>query len=125
MHLVGFDLSTIEAGRTAGELPLSEQHRQQFGYVHGGVIATLCDVVAGFAAYSLVPPGRGVVTAELKVSYFRPGRGERLRAVGWVVKPGRQVHFCEAEVWALDGEQEVLIAKATTTMAVVVRPADG
>jgi acyl-coenzyme A thioesterase PaaI-like protein len=32
-----------------------------------------------------------------------------------VLKAGRRLHFCEAEVWCDD----VLIAKATATMAVV------
>ena len=46
------------------------------------------------------------------------GLGEQLRAVGWVLKAGRRLHFCEAEVWCDD----VLIAKATATMAVVEVP---
>jgi acyl-coenzyme A thioesterase PaaI-like protein len=40
-----------------------------------------------------------------------------------VIKPGRKVNFCEAEVWSVKGDERHLIAKATTTMA-VINPSD-
>jgi uncharacterized protein (TIGR00369 family) len=115
MHLIGADLTRIEPGRVEAELTLGEQHQQQKGFVHGGLTATMADLAAGFAAVTLVPDGTGVVTVELKTSYLHPGIGQKLRAVGWVLKAGRRLHFCEAEVWCDD----LLIAKATATMAVV------
>jgi uncharacterized protein (TIGR00369 family) len=114
MHLIGADLTRIEPGRIEATLALGEQHQQQRGFAHGGLVATMADLAAGFAAVTLVPDGVGVVTAELKVSYLNPGVGTQLKAIGWVLKAGRRLHFCEAEVWC-DG---VLIAKATATMAV-------
>ena len=119
MKLVGFELSVIEEGVTEGWLVLKKEHQQQTGLVHGGVTATLADIVAGFAAYTLVPEDQHVVTAEIKISYFNPGKGERLYAKGWVIKQGKKLNFCEAEVWCYQGENKTLIAKATTTMATV------
>lgn len=120
MKFMGFNVTKIEAGSIEGELLLEEQHRQHMGYAHGGVIATLSDVVAGFAAVSLVPKGYSVVTAELKVSYFHPGVGEKLLAKGYVVKPGRKLNFCEAEIYVLkENNAPLLIAKASTTMATI------
>ena len=116
MKLVGFDLNVIEGGRTEGTLELSAQHQQQTGLVHGGVTATLADIVAGFAAYTVVPEDQHVVTGEIKISYFAPGRGQKLHAKGWVVKQGKKMNFCESEVWDINGDKRILIAKATTTM---------
>lgn len=118
MHHIGADLTRIEAGRVEAELPLQQQHQQHAGFAHGGLVATMADLVAGFAAVTLVAEGIGVVTVELKISYLHPGVGQRLRAVGWVLKAGRRLHFCESEVWCDD----LLIAKATATMAVVEPP---
>ena len=115
MHLIGADLTTIEPGRVEAELALEQQHQQHRGFAHGGLVATMADLVAGFAAVTLVPENYGVVTADLRVSYLHPGVGEKLRAVGWVLKAGRRLHFCEAEVWCDDK----MIAKASATMAVV------
>ena len=118
MHHIGADLTRIEEGRVEAELRLDQQHQQHPGFAHGGLGATMADLAAGFAAVTLVPEGTGVVTVELKTSYLHPGVGQRLRAVGWVLKAGRRLHFCEAEVWC----DELLIAKATATMAVVEPP---
>jgi uncharacterized protein (TIGR00369 family) len=114
MHLIGADLTVIEPGRVEAELLLQQQHEQHSGFAHGGLVATMADLAAGFAAVTLVPEGLGVVTVELKTSYLYPGVGKKLRAVGWVLKAGRRLHFCEAEVWC----DEQLIAKASATMAV-------
>ena len=115
MHLIGADLTAIAPGRVEAELTLAQQHQQQRGFAHGGLLATLADLVAGFAAVTLVPDDTGVVTAELKISYLHPAVGQKLRAVGWVLKAGRRLHFCEAEVWC----DELLVVKASATMAVV------
>lgn len=124
MHLIGFDLQVIAEGRTEGWLKLEQKHKQQRGFAHGGLIATLADITAGFAAYTLVPEDHHVVTAEIKVSYFLPAVGQQLHVIGWVLKQGKKINFCEAEVWDIveqegKGPQRRLVAKATTSMATV------
>ncbi|WP_400190269.1 PaaI family thioesterase [Hymenobacter sp. B81] len=122
MHLIGADLTRIEPGRVQAELALEQRHQQQRGFAHGGLVATMADLVAGFAAVTLVPDDHGMVTVELKTSYLHPGIGERLVATGWVLKAGRRLHFCEAEVRCFGGQnpaEGLLIAKATATMAVI------
>lgn len=120
MRLLGFKLEHIEVGRTSGLLQLQPEHFQQTGLVHGGVTATLADIVAGFAAYTLVPATHHVVTAELRVSYLHPSRGPELQAVGWVMKAGEKLNFCESEVWSLQPHGNLLIAKASAVMATVM-----
>ncbi|TPE45998.1 PaaI family thioesterase [Pontibacter mangrovi] len=120
MKLIGFTVTKIEEGRIEGEIKLEQKHRQHKGFAHGGVIATLADIVAGFAAVSLVPKDHHVVTAEIKVSYFHPGVGDKLIAKGYVLKQGRRISFCEAEVYAAEGEHPPqLIAKASASMATI------
>lgn len=120
MKHINCRLTVIEPGYVEAEIDLDVIHRQQIGLVHGGVTATIADVAAGFAGFTLVGPDQHTVTAELKISYFAKGRGRRLRAVGRVVKPGRSLHFCEADVYCHDDDDRaVLIARATTTMAVI------
>ncbi len=120
MHHLGIDLTTIEAGRVEAHVTMQDALKQQNGFLHGGVTATLQDVVAGFAAFTLVEEGEVVVTADLRVSYFFPGDAPAYRAVGWVVKPGNLLHFCESEVYGVyaDGTEK-LISKSSSTMATV------
>lgn len=119
MKLFGFELKEIEEGRIVGELSVDQKHQQQNGFLHGGVVSTMSDIVMGFAAFSLVPSTHHVVTGELRVSYLSPGRFSRVEAIGWVLKPGKKLHFCEAEIWGVDGEKRKLLAKASSVMAVI------
>lgn len=119
MHLMGFDLTEIEAGRVVGEMALTQKHLQQFGYVHGGVITTISDITMGFAAYSLVPKGMGTVTATISVDFHYPGEGESIKAIGWVEKSGSKLLFCRGEVWCSVNGKEKLIATAKSIMAAV------
>ena len=116
MQHIGIELTVIGEGHVEAELEIAQIHYQQFGRIHGGVIATIADIAAGFAAYTLVPENSHVVTGEIKVSYLRAGRGSKIKAVGKVIKPGRNMSFCEAEVWSSENGSEVLIAKASTSM---------
>lgn len=119
MQQLGFELTQIKEGAVEGVLEIKEMHEQQNGFVHGGVISTLCDMACGFAAYSLVGEGEQVFTVEIKVSYLRPGIGQRIEAKGWVLKAGQRFHNTEAELYAVNNGESKLIAKASSTMAVV------
>ena len=119
MHLMGFDLTEIEAGRIVGEMELDEIHLQQFGYVHGGVTATISDICMGFAAYSLVPKGFGTVTANISIDYFKPGQGEKIIAIGEVEKAGKSMMFCVGKVYTERNGQRTLISTSRSVMAVV------
>lgn len=120
MKSIHATLTSIELGRVVAEIPLEQMHQQQIGLVHGGVTATIADIAAGFAGFTLVAPDEHTVTAEIKVSYLRPGRGTLLRAIGTVIKQGTSMHFCQAHVYCIDESgEEHLIAHATTTMAII------
>lgn len=118
-HHIGFQLTDIGPGFTTGQLAIEPFHLQQNGYVHGGLLLTLSDIVAGFAAFTLLPADLHVVTAEIKVSCLHPGLGEKLIAKGFVLKPGKKIHFCESEIYAVSEGVEKLIAKSSSSMAVV------
>lgn len=118
-NFIGFHIHTIQAGRIEGELALQTHHLQQMEFVHGGVTATVSDIVAGFAAFTLVKKGQGVVTVEMKVTYLNPGQGDKLIAVGQVIKAGSKLIFCESELWTQNGTSKIRIAKASATMAIV------
>lgn len=122
-NFIGFKIETIEPGLIRGQMQLEQHHLQQMEFVHGGVTATVSDIVAGFAAFTLVKKGHAVVTVEMKVSYLNPGQGSVLYAEGKVIKAGSKLFFCESELWVMKGSTRLIIAKASATMA-LVKPED-
>lgn len=119
MKHLNIALSEIKPGYTEVDMPFETIHQQQDGYVHGGLTGAVADIVSGFAAYTLVAESERVVTADIRTSYLRPGVGQRIWAKGWVVKPGKNFFFCEAEVYIIRDDSKVLIAKSSSTMAVI------
>jgi uncharacterized protein (TIGR00369 family) len=115
-------IEPIEAseGRIVTRLALASRHFQHTGVVHAGVIGAMADHTMGASAQTMAPVGHWALTAEFKVSLLRAGRGQALECTGFVIKPGRQVMFTEAEVFAIDeAGARSLVAKASATMAVV------
>lgn len=117
---IGYQMTLVSPGHVEGEIDVKEMHLQQNGFLHGGVTSTLADIVMGFAAYTLVPQGQGMVTSDLKVAYLRPGTGKKILAKGRVIKAGNLLYYCEADIISvnLDGSEE-LIARGYSTMCAV------
>ena len=111
--------TAVSEGRCETEMALHPRHLQHTGQAHAGVLTALADHTAGAAAQTVVRGDGVAITAELKTSLLRPAVCDRLVCVGIVVKPGRTLIFAEAEVFAITGEQRVLVAKLSATLAVV------
>lgn len=99
MGAIGARVVEIGPGRVTLEAPVRPEFRQQQGFAHGGLIFTLGDCAAGYAALSVLPRDVEVMTAELKINLLTPGQG-RLVAEGRVLKPGRRLVVVAADVWA-------------------------
>ncbi len=119
---MGLVLNHLESGEAHVGLAVEDYHLQQNGFLHGGVTATLADVATGIAAYTCVPAGKNVVTADLKISYMNPGISKTILAIGKVKKGGNLLYFCEAEIFDVLPEGNRLIASATAIMVAVDIP---
>lgn len=116
---LGIEPFECSTGCVSTRVALAARHLQHTGVVHAGMVGAIADHTMGAAAQTMAGEGHWVLTAEFKVSLLRAGRGQRLECIGIVIKPGRQVMFTEAEVFAIDGDTSTLVAKASATMAVV------
>jgi uncharacterized protein (TIGR00369 family) len=119
-------LEKVAEGTCETSLVVQDRLRQQHGFVHGGVIATLADHTAGGAARS-VSGTKDVLTVEFKINYLCPARGDRLRCTATVLRAGRTAIVAEALVFSNkpgdnnDGQEE-LVAKLTETLFVADDP---
>jgi uncharacterized protein (TIGR00369 family) len=119
MHLIRATLSVIEYGRTEIHLPHWEGIEQQHGFVHGGIVGTIADSAAGYAAMTVVPASASVLTVEYKLNLVAPAEGQRLIARGQVVRPGRTLIVTKAEVFAISDDKETLCALMQQTIIVM------
>ena len=113
--LLGAELTAIDADAIVLELPIRDDHKQQHGFAHGGVVAYLADNALTYAGGAAL--GDAVVTVEMKINYVRPAIGERLIARASVVSTGRTIAVTRCDVFALRDGNEVLCAAAQATIA--------
>lgn len=120
---MGLKLSKLDSGYAEMTLEVQTHHLQQNGFLHGGVSATILDVVTGISAYTCVPQNKNVVTADLKVSYLNPSTSKSILATGSVTKSGNFLIFCAGEVFDVfeDGSKK-LVATCQSIMCAVDIP---
>jgi uncharacterized protein (TIGR00369 family) len=109
---VGLSVEPAGDGSSRVVVDAGDDHLNDHGTVHGGVLATMIDAAMGTAVAST--GGQSPVTVSLTVTYLEPGRPGRLEARAQVRKRGKRLVVVQAEV-----EQEGdVVADALATFAV-------
>jgi uncharacterized protein (TIGR00369 family) len=123
MKLIGASLTLIEPGVVEITLPFRQELTQQNGYLHAGIVTTIADSACGYAAFTLMPEGSGVLSVEFKVNLLRPAKGENFLARAEVIKAGRTLTVVRADVFALTEDKRTLVATMQGTMMCLVSEA--
>lgn len=116
MQLIGAELTLIEPGVVEISLPYRRDLTQQDGYLHAGVITTIADSAAGYAAFTLMPAGARVLSVEFKVNLLRPAGGEKFVARAEVIKAGKTLTVVRADVFGQTDGERSLVASLLGTM---------
>lgn len=119
MSTLGATLERVEAGAVDIALPWDARLTQQHGFVHAGALATIADSACGYAALSVMPADAAVLSVEFKINMLSPAEGPLLVARGRVLKPGRTIVVCRADVLSVRDGAEKLVATMQGTMMVV------
>ena len=121
MNLIGARLARVEPGVVEIELPFRADLTQQDGFLHAGVLATVADSAAGYAAHTLMPAGSRVLSIEFKVNLLRPARGDLFVARAEVLKAGRTLTVVRADVFAVrtNSEKELVATMQGTMMCLM------
>jgi uncharacterized protein (TIGR00369 family) len=99
------------------EIDLDRKHLQPFGFVHGGVFASLIDAASFWAIfYEIEDPKAGATTVDLKLNYLAPAAAGKLIARGRRIKLGKTLGYAEATVTDENGK---LLAHGTSTLMIL------
>jgi len=87
-------------------------------------ITAVLDSACGYAALTVAPDDKEVLTVELKVNLLAPAAGEVFVARAQVKKAGQTLTVCTADAFAIIGGKEKAVATMLATiMAVPITPA--
>ncbi len=100
LHLAFYD---VGEGEVICDVTLPDRYQGYPGVVHGGIVASMLDEVAGRAAMQ-GDTTRFMMTAKLNVRYRKPiPIGERLRLVGRQESRRGRLTSVRGEIWLPDG----------------------
>jgi uncharacterized protein (TIGR00369 family) len=121
--LLGAEITRFGDGQVELRIAVTDRLRQQHGFVHGGVLSYAADNALTFAGGSALGPA--VVTAEFKINYLRPARGELLIAKATVLHAGKRQAVCRCDLISVSEGRESLCALAQGTISALAQGPDG
>jgi uncharacterized protein (TIGR00369 family) len=113
MATLGASLTTVQPGEVSIELPFRADLTQQHGFLHAGVVTSIIDSACGYAALTLMPPDRAVLSVEFKVNLIAPAQGAAFQARGRVLRAGRTLAVCTGDLRVVGSESVVAMMQAT------------
>jgi len=96
-------------------IAIKKHHCQHMGYIHGGVISTLADNTGWFVLEPFLKKSETAMTQELTINYLRPGKGEKLIAIGKLISRTKRTAFVSVELYC----QDKLIATSSSHLAIL------
>jgi uncharacterized protein (TIGR00369 family) len=117
---LGVTVESLGVGRVELGLASRADLTQQHGFLHAGAITTIADSACGYAAYTLFPDDRDVLTVDFSLNLVAPATQPAFLAVGNVIRSGRTITTCRGEVYGIgsDGQRTVVALIQATLMAV-------
>jgi 1,4-dihydroxy-2-naphthoyl-CoA hydrolase len=113
---------TAEKDKVVATMPIGPNHRQQAGYLHGGVSVVLAESVASLGTALNIDMSKQMAFGlEINANHLRPKRDGQLTAVATPIHRGRTTFVWEIRI---SDENSKLICISRCTVAVVDRPPD-
>lgn len=114
--LLDITVETATAERVVATMPVTPDHHQPFGLLHGGVSVVLAETAASLGGFLATPDGQGAAGLEVNANHVRPVRDGTLTATATPLHTGRTT-----QVWAVkirDADDQ-LVCASRCTLAIV------
>jgi uncharacterized protein (TIGR00369 family) len=123
MKHLGARLLSLKPGGAEIRVAFRPELTQQHNYFHAGVTGAIADSACGYAAYTLMPADSSVLTVEYKLNLFAPAEGDELIARARVVRSGKTLKVCTADVFVnKDGAEKHCAIMLSTVMCMAGKP---
>jgi len=118
------DIKLVEAEkeRVVATMPIGPNHRQQVGYLHGGVSVVLAESLASLGSVLNIDANQQMAFGlEINANHLRPKRDGILTGVAIPITRGRTTHVWDIRI---TDENDKLVCISRCTVAIVDRPPD-
>lgn len=115
-ELLGIEIEDMGPKRVTATMPVTPDHHQPFGVLHGGVSVVLAESAASVGGHLAAPSGHTAVGIEVNANHVRPVREGQLTATATPLHAGSTT-----QVWTIkihDAEDR-LVCASRCTLAIV------
>lgn len=112
----GFKVLKVGKGIFESTLTIGENHKTQDNFIHAGLIATMSDHTAGYAAYTLVPDTIRILSIEFKINFLKPAYGNALHCNSEIISQGKQIIVAQSTVFDIRDTHEKMVSRSTITL---------
>lgn len=116
---LGISIDSMSTDEVTGRLPWAAGLCTAAGVLHGGVLVSLADSMAGICAYLNLPAGASTSTIELKVNFFSAVRSGVVAARARPLHRGRTVIVVQTDLYRVGSDPEFRLGQVTQTQAVL------
>src|SRR6266576_678246 len=115
-------LVSAEKDKVIATMPIGPNHRQQIGYLHGGISVVLAESVASLGSVLNIDAATQMAFGlEINANHLRPKREGQLTAVATPIQRGRTTHVWDIRI---SDENNKLVCISRCTVAIVDRPSN-
>lgn len=114
---MGIDVVSAGEGMALLKMPVRTDMHNGVGWLQGGLLVALADEAMALAIYTRLTGSEGIATISESTSFLKGLRKGTIMAEGRVIRKGRRVAFCEAEVWSGE-DRDVLLSRTSAAFAV-------
>ena len=115
----GFQVVEVGKGIFTSTVKIGDNHKTQDNFIHAGLIATMSDHTAGYAAYTLVPDTMRILSIEFKINFLKPAYGNALRCNSEIISQGKQIIVAQSTVFDIRDMHEKMVSRSTITLMAI------
>ncbi len=121
--ILDITLISVSREKLVARMPISPNHRQQLGYLHGGISITLAESLASLGSALMIDPASQMAFGlEINASHLRAKREGVVTCTATPLRLGRTAHVWDVRI---TDEEEKLICVSRCTIAIVNRSNEG
>ena len=110
---------SIKKGSFESRVLIGEHHRTQDNFIHAGLMATMADHTAGYAAFTTVSEDFRILTIGFSINFLKPAYGNALRCRSHIITKGKQIIVAGSKIYDVREDHETHVAEALVTLMAV------
>ena len=118
-ELLDISFDVLAADCVEAHMPVTPDHHQPFGQLHGGVSVVLAESVASVGGYLAAPEGKTAVGVEINANHVRSVSDGTVYAVATPLHVGGSTHVWDVKI---RDAKDRLICVSRCTLAVISLP---